>query len=148
MPAWMLLLHLAAAIIWLGGMTLVLWAVRPTALRVLPPPSRVPYLAEMLRRFFQLVWICIAVLLATGMHAIARVDRSAVPGGWLAMSAIGVLMSVIFVFIYLRPFRALQRAVASEDWPAGAAALARLHPLVLTNAALGWLAIVAVRLWN
>jgi uncharacterized membrane protein len=146
MPAWMLLLHLVAACIWLGGMTLMLWAVRPAALAVLAPPQRVRYLADVLRRFFQLVWVCIAVLLATGLPTVARAEKTA-PGGWLAMALIGILMSVIFAFMFGRPFRALQQAVAREDWPAGGAALARMHPLVLTNTVLGWIAVAAVRLW-
>ena len=33
-------LHLAAGIVWLGGMTLLLWAVRPAAIALLPPPLR------------------------------------------------------------------------------------------------------------
>lgn len=147
MAPWMLLLHLAAACIWLGGMMTVLWAVRPAAVSVLAPPQRVLFLADALRRFFRVVWVCIAVLMATGLHAVARAPGDAAPGGWLAMTAIGVLMSIIFALLFLGPFKALQRAVEREDWPAGGAALGRMHPLVLINATLGWVAVAAVRLW-
>ena len=40
MYEWILWLHLAAGIVWLGGMTLLLWAVRPAAIALLPLPAQ------------------------------------------------------------------------------------------------------------
>ena len=67
MYEWIQWLHLAAGIVWLGGMTLLLWAVRPAAIALLPPEQRLPLLHRVLSRFFVLVWLAIAVLLATGL---------------------------------------------------------------------------------
>ena len=58
--------HLAAGLIWLGGMTLLLWAVRPTVIAQLEPHQRIPLLSAVLSRFFKLVGLCIAILLVTG----------------------------------------------------------------------------------
>ena len=55
MYEWIQWLHLAAGIVWLGGMTLLLWAVRPASIALLPPEQRLPLLQRVLSRFFVLV---------------------------------------------------------------------------------------------
>jgi hypothetical protein len=64
------------------------------------------------------------------------------------MSALGLLMCLIFAHIWFVPFRRLKAAVAISDWPAAGKALGQVHPLVLTNFALGWLAVLAVIVWR
>lgn len=145
---WIQWLHLSAGIFWLGGMTLLLWAVRPAAIAVLPPAQRLPLLHRVLSRFFVGVWVAIAVLLASGFWMFATADMKLAPRGWHAMAGLGVLMSVIFAHLYFAPFRRLGRAVAAEDWAASAQALGQIHPLVLTNFALGWTAVLAVMVWR
>ena len=141
-------LHLAAGIVWLGGMTVLLWAVRPAAIALLPPEQRLPLLQRVLARFFALVWLAIGVLLASGLWMFGSADMKLAPRGWHAMAGLGTLMCLVFAHLYFAPFRRLSRAVASGDWPAAAAALAQIHPLVLTNFALGWAAVLAVQLWR
>jgi uncharacterized membrane protein len=43
--------HLAAAIVWMGGMALMIRAVRPVAIEQLEPGLRLPLLAGILSRF-------------------------------------------------------------------------------------------------
>ena len=57
----------------------------------------------------------------------------------IAMAAIGVVMTMIFLHVYFAPFARLKRAVAAEDWKAGGAALNQIRILVGTNLALGLL---------
>jgi uncharacterized membrane protein len=145
---WIKWLHLAAGIVWLGGMTLLLWAVRPAAIALLEPEQRLPLLHQVLSRFFVLVWIAIAVLLASGGWMMGAADMKLAPRGWHAMAGLGVLMCLVFAHLYFAPFRRLGRAVAAQDWPAGARALAQIHPLVLANFALGWTGVLAVQVWR
>ena len=140
------LLHIAAAIVWLGGMSFLLLAFRPVAVAQLAPPQRLPLMAGVLERFFRLVWAAIALLLVTGAGMLMAVGMKAAPLGWHLMLGLGVLMVLIYAHIYFAPFKRLQRAVAAADWPAGGRAMASMQPLVLLNFALGWLAIVAVLL--
>jgi len=140
------LLHLVAAIVWLGGMSFLLLALRPVAISQLPPPQRLPLLAAVLKRFFALVWIAIALLLLTGTGMLLAVGMKAAPMGWHVMLGIGLLMMLIFAHLYFAPFGRLKRAVAAADWPSGGKAMASMHPFVLLNFVLGWLAIAAVRL--
>jgi uncharacterized membrane protein len=141
-------LHLSAGLIWLGGMTTLLWAVRPTAVALLEPPVRIPLLTGVLTRFFALVGLCIAALLVTGGWMLADVDMKVAPKGWHAMLGLGLLMCLVFGHLYFVPFRRLKKATALSDWPAAAQQLAKIHTLVVTNFMLGWLAVAAVVIWR
>ena len=136
--------HLAAGIVWLGGMAIMLWAVRPVAIAQLEPAQRLPLLAGMLRRFFNLVGLCVILLLTTGAIMLMGVDMKLAPKGWHAMIGLGSLMCLIFGHLYFGPFRKMKNALLIDDLSAAGAQLAKIHPLVLSNFALGWLAVGAV----
>lgn len=142
-----LLFHLIGAVVWIGGMAFVLFALRPAALAILEPPLRPRLLLAALERFFPLVWGSIALLLASGGALFARAGAAA-PAGWHAMLGLGVLMTAIFGHIYFGPFRRARRAASAQDWPAVGQSLQRIHPLVQLNFALGWAAITCVLLWR
>jgi uncharacterized membrane protein len=142
-----LFLHLAAAIFWMGGMAFMVLAMRPS-LGALEPPLRLRVVAGALRRFFVVVSISIAVLLATGGWLLAQASAGTAPGGWHAMAALGVLMMLIFGHIRFLPYKRLARAVAAQDWPAAGAAAHQVTMLVKLNLGLGWLAIAAVMFWR
>ncbi len=140
--------HLAAGLIWLGGMTILLWAVRPVAIAQLEPHQRIPLLNSILSRFLKSVWLCIVVLLITGSLMFAGVDMNIAPTGWHAMLGLGLTMFAIFGHLYFVPFRRLQRSTAMADWPAAGRHLAKIHVLVVTNFVLGWLAVAAIVIWR
>jgi uncharacterized membrane protein len=148
MYEWFKFLHLAAAIVWLGGMALVILALRPVVIAQMAPPERLALMAAVLSRFFAMVWISIALILASGFWMLSMADMTLAPKGWHAMSGLGLLMCLIFAHIWFAPFRRLKAAVANTDWPAAGKALGQIHPLVLTNFALGWLAVLAVIVWR
>ena len=140
--------HLAAGLIWLGGMTILLVAVRPAVILQLEPSQRIPLLHGILSRFLKLVGLCIAILLVTGGLMFAGVDMKIAPKGWHVMLGVGFVMFAIFGHLYFVPFRRLQHSMAMADWPTAAKQLAQIHTLVLTNFALGWLAVAAVVVWR
>jgi uncharacterized membrane protein len=163
MHSLLLFLHLAAAIVWLGGMTVMIFAARPAVLAQLHGTDRVQLLAAILQRFFALVWVSIAVILASGLWMYGVGTKAAVaarrasastdaaqgmllPLGWNIMLGLGLLMMLLFAHLYFAHFKKLQRAVAAADTAAAAAQLAKIHPLVLVNFALGWVAVAAVKL--
>ena len=140
--------HLAAAIVWMGGMALMIRAVRPVAIEQLEPIQRLPLLTGILSRFFQMVGLCVLLLLATGGLMLMGVDMRLAPKGWHAMLGIGLLMCLIFGHLYFGPFRKLKLALANEDLPGAGAQLAKIHRLVLINFGLSWLAVGAVVIWR
>lgn len=139
-----LLLHLAAAILWMGGMAFLLMALRPAAHRQLQPPVRLPLMTEVLGRFFVIVGISIAVLLGTGGWLYVQLPVR--PPGWQAMAVLGVAMMLVFGHLLAVPWRRLRAAVARGDWPEGGRQIGRIATLAQVNFALGWLAIGALRL--
>jgi len=134
--------------IWLGGMTILLWAVRPTAMTQLEPPLRVPLMTGVLARFLPLVAVCIVLILLTGGLMLTGVDMKLAPKGWHTMLGLGLVMCLIFGHMFFVPFPRLKKATALSDWPAASKHLGHIHRLVLTNFALGWLAVAAVVIWR
>lgn len=149
------LLHLIAGIVWMGGMTFMLAALRPAALQMLEPQVRARLMGAVWRRFFGLVLFAIAILLLTGGHMFASGVKAAqssgatgsvVPLGWTLMLGLGLTMVLVFGHIYFAGFAKFKRALAAEQWSAAAQAAAQINRLVIVNFVLGWLAIAAVRL--
>lgn len=144
MTALMKFLHIAAAIAWLGGVSFMLLALRPAAVQLLAPPQRLPLIAQVLRRFFMLVWPAIAVLLVSGLVMMLGVGMKNAPKGWHLMFGIGLMMFALFGHLYFGPFRRLKLAVAAADWPEGGKRVGQIATLAGINLALGAIAIAAV----
>jgi len=140
--------HLAAAIVWMGGMALMIWAIRPVAIAQLEPVQRLPLLAGILTRFLKIVGLCVLILLATGGLMLMGVDMRLAPKGWHAMLGIGLLMCLIFGHLYFGPFRQLKLALANDNLSGAGAQLAKIHKLVLLNFGLSWLAVGSVVIWR
>lgn len=141
-------LHLAAAIFWMGGMAFMVLALRPVLGAQLQPPQRLSLIGAVLARFFIVVAVSIAVLLASGLWMLAQVGMARAPAGWHAMLGLGLAMTLVFGHIYFSPYRKLRRAVAAADWPEGGRRAGQITLLVKINLGLGWLAIAAVMLWR
>ena len=144
MTALMKFLHLAAAVVWLGGISFMLLALRPAAQALLAPPQRLPLIAAVLGKFFRLVWISIGLLLATGLAMLLAVGMKNAPTGWHLMLGIGLLMFALFGHLYFGPYRRLTQAVAASDWPEGGRRVGQIATLASVNLALGAVAIAAV----
>jgi uncharacterized membrane protein len=143
----LLLVHLLAAIVWVGGMVLMHFIVRPAAVATLAPPQRLPFLAQALGRFFDWVLVALTLLLLSGLVMIGIAGGLAgVPRGVHAMLLIGLIMAGVFGWIRWRLQPRLQAQVTAQAWPQAGQWLARIRTLVAINLALGVLAIVALRL--
>jgi uncharacterized membrane protein len=143
-----LLLHVAGAIFWMGGMAFAVMALRPALHVHWQPPQRLPLMVQVLRRFFVVVMASIALLLVTGGLLLAQVPGAQAPRGWHAMAALGIVMMLLFGHIFFAPWKRLQRAVAAQDWPEGGKRMNQIALLVKVNLAIGWVAIAAVLLWR
>lgn len=133
-----LLLHLAGAVVWIGGMFFAYFALRPAA-TMLDPSHRLPLWADTLGRFFRWVWIAVALILGSGFYMLTEMAELArVPFTIHMMLYVGVAMAFIFAYVFFVPFSALNRAVAAQDWRAGGAALNVVRKAVAFNLALGF----------
>ena len=138
------LLHVLAIVFWVGGMAFAHVCLRPSV-TVLPPPERLRLLHAVMQRFFRGVLVAALLALVTGLWMIGRVAKESVQAGvnfampldWTLMGALGILMIAIFGHIRFALFKRLTRAVGASDWPAGAAAMAKIRLWVNVNMALG-----------
>jgi uncharacterized membrane protein len=144
------LLHLAAAIVWLGGMTFMLFAFRPALLAQLQGEARLRLQEQVLQRFFAIVLGAVAILLLTGLHLYGAgakaVGMPSIPLGWHLMAGLGLTMILVFGHIYFAGFRGLRRAIAAANWPQAATKSGQIHKMVVLNFILGWAAVIAVRM--
>jgi uncharacterized membrane protein len=134
----LLCLHLLAAALWVGGMAVMHFAVRPAAVQTLEPPLRLPFMAAALGRFFAWVSAAVIVLLASGLAMILLAGGFAA-AHWSvhAMFALGLLMMAVYGHIRFAIHPRLQRAVAAREWPQAAAQLNAIRVRVALNLALG-----------
>jgi uncharacterized membrane protein len=148
------LLHLIAGIVWMGGMTFMLFALRPAAMASMEAQPRAVLMGQVWQRFYIWVLVAVVVLFGTGTHLYTSTFRAArlatgngsVPLGWNVMLVLGVTMMLVFGHIFFSGFKKYKRAIAAEQWPLAVKAGGLMHKMTLLNFALGWLAIVAVRL--
>jgi uncharacterized membrane protein len=138
-----LLLHLLAAVIWVGGMFFAYMALRPVAASQLAPPARLALWAGVFDKFFPWVFAAIAILLATGYWMVLSFY-----GGFDAVGLhvhimiwSGYVMMLIFLHVFFGPFKRLKRAVAHADWPAGGNSLAQIRILIGVNLLIGLLVV-------
>ncbi len=138
--------HLLAAIIWVGGMFFAYMVLRPSAASLLEPPQRLPLWAASFRRFFPWVWASIIVLLSTGYWMILSPSAF---GGFAhvrmyvhVMQGLGIVMILIFLYLFFAPYPRLNRAVTAADWPEAGKQLNRIRQAVLINLILGLLTVV------
>ena len=136
--ATLLCLHLLAATLWVGGMAVMHFAVRPAAVQTLEPPLRLAFMAAALGRFFAWVSAAVLVLLATGLALIVLGGGfAAAHWGVHAMFAVGLLMMAVYGHIRFAIFPRLQQAMAARNGPQAAAQLNAIRVRVVLNLLLG-----------
>ena len=139
----LLLVHLLSAVVWVGGMVFALFCLRPAAIAVLPPPQRIPLLHAALGRFFRIVVVAIALMLASGVTMIIMVGTKNMPVAWMWMVGLGAVMMTVFFHVRAVPFSRLGACIATQDWPVAGRHLEQIRFGVLLNLAIG-LAVFAV----
>ncbi len=138
----MLVLHLIAAAIWVGGMGFALLALRPS-LTLLEPPARLAFHAAVLKRFFLLVWHAMPIMLITGwaMVFIEFGGFARLPMAINLMHGLGLIMAVVYVAIFFGPWATVRSSLAAGQPAAAAQGFARIRQLVTLNFCLGLLTI-------
>jgi uncharacterized membrane protein len=139
-------LHLLGIVVWVGGMFFAHLALRPAAL-ALPPPVRLPLLAGTLARFFPWAGAAVIAILASGAYLTAGLGGFRAIGEAVhAMTALGLVMALVYGYIVTVPYRALRAAVAAANWQAAGAAMATIRRLVGLNLVLGLVTITIAAL--
>jgi uncharacterized membrane protein len=134
----LILVHILATVVWVGGMFFAHQCLRPVVLAQLEPPQRLRLWNGVFGRFFPWVWLSVILLIGTGQALVIFMGGMAkVAYPIHLMVLVGYLMAAIFAYIYFVPYARLRQAVAAQDWPAGGNSLNRIRQLVGTNLILG-----------
>jgi uncharacterized membrane protein len=133
-----LIVHILAAIVWVGGMFFAHQVLRPAAAMLEPGPRLILW-SRVLSRFFAWVIAAIILLLLSGYTLVFGVF-----GGFRAiglyihlMQGLGILMMLLFLHLYFAPWRRFRMAVARQDWAEGGRQLGQIRTIVTINLVLG-----------
>ncbi|MFN3076459.1 MAG: CopD family protein [Alphaproteobacteria bacterium] len=131
-------LHLLAAILWVGGMFFAHMVLRPSVAEM-PPKERLALWGQVLPRFFTWVWRAVVVLPLTGYFAALwkHGDLKYAESYVHVMTGIGLVMILLFVFLYFVPYNRFRTALNREDLPAAASHQGTIRRIVSVNLVLG-----------
>lgn len=145
------ILHLLAAILWVGGMAFAIWVLRPS-LAVLEPTQRLALHGQVFRRFFLIIWHAMPIALVTGWAMLFGWYGGFRDAGWHVhvMSVTGLVMGAVFAVIWFGPYAGFRAAMAAGRGQDAAAAVNRIRQLILANLVLGLLtsAIAGLGRWG
>lgn len=132
-------LHLLAAVIWIGGMFFAHMVLRPSALQLLEPPLRLSLWNSCFKRFFLWVWLSVILLPVTGYWMVFEIYGGFDQSGWPTriMHISGLIMIVLFLYLFSSPYRNFKRYIAEQNYPAAGDPLARIRTIVGTNLVIG-----------
>lgn len=135
-----LVVHVLAAVIWVGGIFFAYVVLRP-ATGAIDAHLRLELWSQVFRRFFPWVWASIAALLLSG-YGMVFLGLGGFGGAGVhvhIMQATGWVMIVLFLHLYFAPWPRLRRALAAGDDKMAARQLTQIRWMVGTNVVLGLL---------
>ena len=136
------LIHLLAALIWVGGMFFAYVALRPAAVEVLEPPQRLSLWDAVFRRFFSWVWGAISILMVSGLYMVYLYGGLAHVARHIhIMLFIGLTMMVIYGYVYFGCYVPFSLHVAKQRWKEAGEILAKIRKLIAINLLLGLLTV-------
>lgn len=143
MMSFMKLIHLLALVVWVGGMFFAYVVLRPSAAEILQPPERLRLWDKVFSRFFNWVWLAIFLILVSGFYMIYLFGGFAnLPLYINLMLLFGIVMTMIYVYVFFKCYVPFNRHVVKQEWPAAGAMLGIIRKLVGLNLTIGLLTIV------
>jgi uncharacterized membrane protein len=143
MLALALTLHLLSAVIWVGGMFAAYLCLRP-AMGPLEPPQRLGLWRRFFAKFFPWVWASVVLLLATGLWMMVSYfgGMAQAPLYIHIMMGLGILMMLLYAWLFHGPWLKFKRAVDAGDWAAAGPQLNRIRQIIAVNLPLGLIVVI------
>ena len=136
------LLHLLSAVIWVGGMFFAYVVLRPSMGALLELPERMRLWSGVFARFFKWVWMAVFLLPGTGFYMIYLYGGMAVVPRFIHLMLLsGIVMMVIFVYLFFACYVYFNRLVEEKEWQQAAEKLATIRKLIAVNLTLGVLTV-------
>lgn len=104
MPNIIIFLHIISAVLWVGGMLAIRFAIHYSMQNIEDPKIKLGRTLENLKRFFNMVIPAIIVLLITAITMILGLELKTTPVYKFAImkEAIWTVMTLIFIYIYIK----------------------------------------------
>ena len=142
MLSFMKLIHLLSIVVWVGGMFFAYIVLRPSAAEVLQPPERLRLWDKVFSKFFNWVWLAIFLVLVSGFYIIYLLGGFAkLPLFINLMLLMGLVMTIIYVYVFFKCYVPFNRHVVKQEWPAAGAILGTIRKLVGLNLSIGLLTV-------
>ena len=147
-----LTLHILGAVVWVGGMFAAYLCLRPAA-GALEGPQRLLLWRNFFAKFFIWVWVSVLLLLGSGYWMLVTTfgGFKGAPLYINLMQALGIVMVLLFAWLFHGPWLKFKRAVDAKDWPAAAGHIGLIAKIIQINLPLG-LIVVAIggtgRFWG
>ena len=142
MLSFMKLIHLLSIVVWVGGMFFAYVVLRPSAAEVLQPPERLKLWDKVFSKFFNWVWFAVFLVLVSGFYMIYLFGGFAsLPLYINLMLLMGLVMTMIYVYVFFKCYVPFNRHVVKQEWPAAAAMLGTIRKLVGLNLSIGLLTV-------
>lgn len=147
MLSFMKLIHLLSIVVWVGGMFFAYVVLRPSAAEVLQPPERLKLWDKVFSKFFNWVWLAVFLVLVSGFYMIYLFGGFAnLPLFINLMLLMGLVMTLIYVYVFFKCYVPFNRHVTKQEWPAAGAMLGTIRKLVGLNLTIGLLTITVAEL--
>ncbi len=136
-------LHVLAAVIWVGGMFFAYQILRPVAASLLEAEVLLSLWKKVFQRFFPWVWVIIFVLPLSGYFILFQRFQgfAHAPIYIHLMHTLGLVMIIIYLVLFFRPFKRLTQQVSAKNWPEAKIQLASIRRLVGFNTLIGLITI-------
>jgi uncharacterized membrane protein len=136
------LIHLLAALIWVGGMFFAYVVLRPAAVEVLEPQQRLRLWDAVFRGFFIWVWGAVATLMVSGLYLVYLYGGIAHAARHIhIMLAVGLAMMVIYGYLFFACYVPFDLHVAKQRWKEAGEMLGKIRKLIAVNLTLGLLTV-------
>ena len=131
-------IHLLASIIWVGGMFFAYQILRPSVASM-EPAARLKLWAGVFQRFFPWVWASVIALMVSGFWMVLAFFGGMKNLGMYIhlMMGIGMLMAVLFVWLWFSPYRSFRSAMASGDVQGAGRQIDRIRHIIAMNLIMG-----------
>ena len=136
------LIHILAVLVWVGGMFFAYVILRKSAAETLQMQSRLRLWSKVLGLFFNWVWLAVFLLLSSGLYMIYQVGGMAhMPRYMDWMLALGVVMLLIFAYVFFACYARYSLLVESKDWVNAEIVLATIRTLIAMDLFIGILTV-------
>jgi len=137
-------MHVLTAVIWVGGLFFAYFVLRPVAAGMLETHDRLNLWRKVLKRFFLVVWISVIILFSTGYWMTLSLfgDVVHVPHYISVMQVLGILMVLIFFYVYFSTYQRLQKHLMIDNYGPASKILGEMRRFFGINLFLGVIVIL------